>query len=438
MLKKLRAKFPRRSVAYARVRAVISRHKLPPGNLVRLDELEKSDRTFLIQRAAEVGPVFTAIAWDEFWVCVMGLERGRRLLREHGSALRPMTLKLEPLFPQGFLRQMQGEDHRRYRKALMRAIRGDDLTTNLRQLDAIATSALATYAHAPRTDDSTAADFIRTLNAIASGMLIQVFFGAQFGSPQFERVMQGYHKLGPYGLVWNIGEKQKEAFVEIRDYLIEQFTGPPETRPPGSEDSILGQLVREGALDATLLGNLIYMVEMGRYDTYSLFRWLTKYAAEFPDLLTAIAHEDPTAPPAGTRALAEAFVLETLRMDQSERLIRIAQRDIVFDGHLIPKYATVRVCLWEAHKSPDAFPEPFRFEPQRFLAAQDPSADQFAPFGLDHHQCPFGDLAVRSSMIFLRALARGYIPAPIADGLPVRGIYHWEPASQFAVKLHPR
>lgn len=438
MLKKLRAKFPRRSVAYARARGLISRHKLPPGDLVRLDELEKSDRTFLIQRAAEVGPVFKAIAWDEFWVCVMGLERGRRLLREHGAALRPMTLKLEPLFPQGFLRQMVGENHRRYRKALMRAIRGDDLTTNIQQLDAIAASALATYAHAPRIDAGTAADFIRTLNAIASGMLIQIFFGAQFGSPQFERVMQGYHKLGPYGLVWNIGETQKAAFAEIRDYLLEQFAGPPETRPPGSEPSILGQLVREGALDATLLGNLIYMVEMGRYDTYSLFRWLTKYAAEFPDLLTAIAREDPAAPPAGPRSLAEAFVLETLRMDQSERLIRMAQRDLVFEGHLIPKYATVRVCLWEAHKSPDAFPEPFRFEPQRFLAAKDPGADQFAPFGLDHHQCPFGDLAIRSSVIFLRALARGYVPAPIGDGLPVRGIYHWEPASQFAVKLQSR
>lgn len=439
MLKKLRATLPRRSVAYARARALVSRHPLPPGDLVELDLVEKRDRTFLLRRASELGPIFKARAFGDFWVCVVGLELGRRLLREHGAALRPVTLQLQPLFPKGFLRQMQGEDHRRYRKALQRAIRGDDLAANQRGLDAIAADGLARYAAQSRDDEDSAADFIRTLNAIASGMLIQTFFGAQFCSPQFERVLAGYHKLGPYGLVWNLGAQQHAAFAEIRDYLLAEFGGAAAARPPGSEHSILGQLVREGALDATLLGNLIYMVEMGRYDTYSLFRWLAKYAADHPALIEAIAREEAAAaPPPGRRSLAEAFVLETLRMDQSERLIRAAQHDIVFEGLLIPKYATVRICLWEPHKSPATFPEPFRFDPARFLADKDPGADQFAPFGLDAHQCPFGDHAIGLSMIFLRALARAYVPVSLGDGLPVKGAFHWEPASRFGVKLQPR
>jgi cytochrome P450 len=372
-------------------------------------------------------------------VCVVGLALGRRLLREHGAALRPVTLKLEPLFPKGFLRQMQGEDHRRYRKALLRAIRGEDLTANHRALDAIAADALARYAATPRSDEDSAADFIRTLNAVASGMLIQTFFGAQFGSPPFERVLAGYHKLGPYGLVWNLGPAQHAAFAEIRDYLLAEFGGAAAARPAGSESSILGQLVREGALDATLLGNLIYMVEMGRYDTYSLFRWLAKYAADHPALLDAIAREESAdAPPPGRRSLAEAFVIETLRTDQSERLTRVAQRDLVFEGLLIPKYATVRICLWEPHHDAAVFPDPFRFDPTRFLAAKDPGADEFAPFGLDAHQCPFGDLAIGLGVIFLRALARSHVPISVGDGLPVKGLYHWEPASRFGVKLQPR
>jgi cytochrome P450 len=439
MLKKLRAQLPRHSVAYARARALVSRHPLPPGDLVALDLAEKRDRTFLLRRATELGPIFKARAFGDFWVCVVGLALGRRLLREHGAALRPFTLKLEPLFPKGFLRQMQGEDHRRYRQALQRAIRGEDLAANRVGLDAIAADALARYAAAPRGDDDSAADFIRTLNAAASGMLVQIFFGAQFGTPQFERVLAGYHKLGPYGLVWNLGPAQHAAFAEIRDYLLTEFGDAAAARPPGAEYSILGQLVREGALDATLLGNLIYMVEMGRYDTYSLFRWLAKYAADHPALLDAIAREDAAgAPPAGRRSLAEAFVIETLRMDQSERLIRTAQRDIVFEGFLIPKHATVRICLWEPHKSAAVFPEPFRFDPARFLGEKDPGPDEFAPFGLDAHQCPFGDLAIGLAVIFLRALARAYVPESIGGGLPVKGMYHWEPASRFGVKLQPR
>ncbi len=439
MLKKLRARLPRRSVAYARARALVSRHPLPPGDLVALDLAEKRDRTFLLHRATELGPIFKARAFGDFWVCVVGLALGRRLLREHGAALRPFTLKLEPLFPKGFLRQMQGEDHRRYRQALQRAIRGEDLAANRGGLDAVAADALARYAAAPRGDEDSAADFIRTLNAAASGMLVQIFFGAQFGTPAFERVLAGYGRLGPYGLVWNLGPPQHAAFAEIRDFLLAEFGGAAAARPPGAEYSILGQLVRAGALDATLLGNLIYMVEMGRYDTYSLFRWLAKYAADHPALIDAIAREDAAgSPPAGRRSLAEAFVIETLRMDQSERLIRTAQRDLVFEGFLIPKHATVRICLWEPHKSAAVFPEPFRFDPARFLGEKDPAPDEFAPFGLDAHQCPFGDLAIGLAVIFLRALARAYVPEPLGDGLPVKGMYHWEPASRFGVKLRPR
>lgn len=68
-------------------------------------------------------------------------------------------------------------------------------------------------------------------------------------------------------------------------------------------------------------------------------------------------------------SFTEAFVLETLRTNQSELLMRRAQRDFVFDGFLIPKHATVRVCLWESHKSPDAFASPLEFQPDRFLSA---------------------------------------------------------------------
>ena len=430
-------RLPHYSVIYAQVRALLSRHRLPPGELVRLDELEKSNRCFLLEQAARVGPVFKAIAWDEFWVCIVGLPLGRQLLRDHGADLRPVTLKLEPLFPKGFLRQMQGEDHRRYRKAIMRATRGDDLTAGEEKLAAVATDALAHYAAGARDAEDAAADYIRTLNGIASGMLIRLFFGVDSGTEPFERILRSYHKLGPYGLVWNLVLQKHEAFAELRDYLLELFTGAPETRPRGSEKSILGQLANEGELDGTLLGNLIYMVEMGRYDTYSLFRWLTKYAADQPELLERIAQENSTLSRKGGRSLAEAFVLETLRMDQSERLVRKAQRDFVFDGHFIPKHAHVRVCMWEAHKSPAAFPDPFCFDPGRFLGTT-PGSDQFSPFGLDSHQCPFGDMAIRTSMIFLRVLARGYVPVTLDDGPPVKGMFHWEPASCFGVKLNPR
>ena len=431
-----RRRFPPRSVIYAYVRAAFSRHRLPPGKLVRLEAEEKLDRRCILHCAAEWGPVFKAVGWNEFCVCIVGLSLGRRLLREHGDHLKPITLDLRPLFPTGFLRQMQGEDHQKYRQTLNRAIRASDLAENTRGLEEITRRALAVYVTMEGEHRNAADAYIATLSTITTEMLIQLFFGARLGTSTYDALVAGYRKLGPYGLIWNLGENQKAAFSDLRDCLLAHFSGDPRQLPAESRQSILGRMVEEGMPDATMLGNLIYMVEMGRYDSYSLFRWLTKYATDHPEMLARIALEDRDAPAPG-KSLTEAFVLETLRMDQSERLMRRAQRDLVFDGYLIPKSATVRVCLWESHKSPDAFSDPLRFDPIRFLTTP-PTSEDFAPFGLDHHRCPFADMSIKMGIVFLRLLARNYTASSVGDGLPVRGAYHWEPAGRFGVRLRPR
>ncbi|MBL9210226.1 MAG: cytochrome P450 [Opitutaceae bacterium] len=424
------------TIAYAYARAAVSRHRLPPGDLARLDVEEKTDRAFILHQAERLGPIFKAIGWGEFYICVVGLALGRRLLRDHGDDLRPMTLDLTSLFPKGFLRQMQGDDHRHYRRALNRAIKPGDLEAGTRELEQIALCALADYAAGEGAPREAAEAYLATLSTITTAMTIQLFFGAAPGTAAYDRLLAGYRKLGPHGLVWNVTPQQQRAFVEIRDFLQERFAGDPARLDPAARQSVLGRMVEDGMPDATMIGNLIYMVETGRYDTHALLRWLTKHAVDNPAMLARMAAEADAAPAPGV-TFTEAFVLETLRMNQSERLMRRAQRDFVFDGFLIPKRATVRVCLWESHKSPDAFPQPFEFNPDRFLTAP-PSSDAFAPFGLDQHKCPFSDMSVRMSVLFLRALARSYTVAAVADGRPIRGAYHWEPATHFGVRLQRR
>ncbi len=432
----LRRRLPHKSVAYAHVRRLFSRHPLPPGKLVNLHELEASDRCFLLHHAEQVGPIFKAIAWDEFWVCIQGIQRCRRFLKEHGEHVRAITLSVGSMFPRGFLRQMEGDAHRRYRQSLARAIRPADFTAIEGSLEAMTRRELAAYAGSLGESAPTPTAYVATLNTVASAMLIQAFFGLAPGSELFDRILAGYRKLGPFGLVWNPGDRQREAFAEIRDLLLQHLVRNPGQAPAGARASILGRLVDEGTVDDTMMGNLIYMVEMGRYDMYSLFRWLTKYVGDLPAMAARLAAEE-SGPTAAGGSFAERFVLETLRTDKSERLLRKVLCDVVFDGFLIPRHATVRLCLWEAHKDPGTFANPFRFDPDRF-ASDGPGPDEFAPFGLDHHVCPLGDMAIRASILFLRALTKNHRVVPTADGLPVLGPYHWEPASRFAVRLEPR
>jgi len=177
------------------------------------------------------------------------------------------------------------------------------------------------------------------------------------------------------------------------------------------------------------------MVEMGRHDLVGLLRWMSKFASKHPELLAEIAKEDTDLSSDGINK-TQAFVMETLRLNQIERLIRIPDRDLHFKNYLIPKGSFVRICLWEAHKNPDTFPEPFTFQPDRFLA-KNFSLKEYAPFGIGHHRCPLAQISLRMSMIVLKTLAIGYRIEAIGDGPDYRESTHWEPAKSFTVKLMP-
>lgn len=424
------------SVTYALAQAATLGRELPPGELVQLNRIEWGDRHFILDQSARFGPVFKALEWDEFCVCIVGLKECARFLQDHDADITPVTMGLESLFSKGFLRQMGGDDHQHYREALVRAIGSTSATLNSGILEPIIAEQLANYAARPENGPNQRDAFIEALRAISSGMLIQLFFGARYGSAPFKKLTESYQKLGPNGLVWDIKKQQEQAYAEIRDQLVERISEQEKSADEWLSQSIMGAMSEHGTLDETILGNLIYMVEMGRFDMYSLFRWLTKFAVENVEWVDRLAFECKE-PPQNQKSLVEAFVMETLRLEQIERLGRRVNRDIIFGKYLIPKHATVRLCLWESHKSPKSFAEPFVFNPERFIEKAFRS-DQYAPFGLGKHRCPLSNIAIKMSIMFLRTLAANYSLEPIANGPPIRGVYHWEPAWKFAPGLKKR
>ena len=432
--------YRRQPVAYARLRSALSRHPLPPGDYAALDTLEKADRDALRKRSAALGPVFKGIAWGELCVCIVGLDHCRRFTQAHRASLRLQTLELSHLIPKGFICAMEGEDHRELRKAIQRALRATPVGSHNPDardpvLEAIVTHGLRDYALGAAAHANSAHAFSAAMSGISTAMLTWIFFGAEPDTAAHQRFVAHFQELGPYGLVWNPQQRQHAAFQAfLRDLQTEVVA--LRTGAGGlSRTALLGRLVDEEKIDDTLLGNLIYQAEMARSDMKNFFRWLTRHATDDPAMLERMGLEEATT--SGAPSLTEAFVQETLRTDQSERLMRCVARDIVFDGWLIPRHATVRLCLWESHHLATNFAAPHRFDPERFMTGL-PTNDFFAPFGLDHHLCPYGGPVVRMGVIFVRALARGYRAQALVPGPPVRGAYHWEPAPRFAVALQPR
>lgn len=411
----------------AYVRAALSGWAMPPGGLIDLRKKEFRDRRYLYKRGQLSNNIFKALQSRRLIICLTDLDSSRRLLSTQADNLRADSIVLTMLFPKGLLRNLEGLDHKYYRHSLVKAL---DLSTDQQdeECSRIINHWLQQHASSFPNNASTPEELTTTLSKISTALLIQMYFGVRFGTRDFDALMTLFYNLGPDGLIWTIDVNQRKSFEKICLFL--------RSRQTFARPCVMQGVVEDDGLDDVALGNLIYMVEMGRYDLHSLFRWLLKYASENPEIMQQISKEE-SGTTQRSMGLAQAFVLETLRLDQSERLIRVVQNDFVFDGYFFPKHAYVRLCLWEAHKSEENFPEAFAFNPQRFIE-NNYGIDVFAPFGLDKHRCPMANPVIQLGALLVRNLAKDYKVKAMTQSSENRGLFHWQPGADFSVGIYER
>ncbi|KIJ14417.1 hypothetical protein PAXINDRAFT_135014 [Paxillus involutus ATCC 200175] len=104
----------------------------------------------------------------------------------------------------------------------------------------------------------------------------------------------------------------------------------------------------------------------------------------------------------------QAFISEALRWRPAAPVgfAHRATKDIIWRGQCIPAGATVYGCHWAISRDPIAFPDPERFDPQRWL---DPNGElrtdiHFYAYGFGRRVCPGLHVANRSLYINLALL----------------------------------
>jgi cytochrome P450 len=410
---------------------------LPPGRLAINDRRFWMDDLFLMGESKRFGPVFKTNISGQFVTCIVDHRRSRAILNENVARLAAPNTPYNQLVPGGFMRCQTGEVHRATRRIFVRALRPDLVESHVATLREIVQRELATFASASEALGPSNDGFVRTLDRIATTMLLLIFFGVRFGDPAFTTLVDAYARLGPKGFVWGVGPAQQEAAADLNKAayaLISDLRRPASRRTP----SVLLELVAGDAavpINDNIVGNLVYMVEMGRYDLYSLFHWITKYISDRPAIVASIRGEGSAI--AGRMSLAAATVLETLRLNQSEAVVRKVVQNITFDGWGIPKGGYLRACMREGHRDPSVFPDPGRFDPQRFVGREF-GPYEYSPFGFDHHHCIASDLVIRLGSILVEQLVYGFNWQVLADGPSQRGLYHWVPSSAFVIRLTRR
>jgi len=412
-----------------KIRAAAHGRKLAPGTLREPTQRTLDDRRYLLQLREKHGPVLTAWLDGKVTTCIFGLQLGRKFLVENEDKIAAATTDFTPLFPHGVLRQMNGDSHREYRRLMIGAFKGVNLSDHQTAIDSIVDDMLDELRDLPQ--PVPLAQLRVAFKAALTKIMFRLVLSIDTNWPKFEAMLAAYDKYAPHGTFKTARPVHIESYGEMRTLLLERST---ELENVTTAKSLFDHLRQLGRVDETVLGNLLQMTEAGRYDLMGLWSWLIQMLSTDKNWLERIASE----PDAKTKAdLCEMAVMEALRLEQSELLLRRALRDIVFEGYFIPQKSIIRIAIWETHKDPANFANPFAFDPSRFLRAGS-QAESYGPFGLDKHRCLGPDWILHISSIFVERIAQRFNPIVVADGAPERGIFHYEPSSAFKVTLNPR
>ena len=395
---------------------------LPPGSvgvgtgsIMRFDSFAEAARRY--------GPVFKTNYFRDPMVCIADLETGTEFLRANADDLGYRPNFFNANIPGGAIRWADEPRHTELRRLFGRAMSARTVAEWVPVFDDRLHEMLADVAS--RASGAHPREFLRDG---ARRVCTAFLFGVFPTDPEFAEVDERLRVLDicrPYPAPREEAEAHLERLAAmIRARLAEPVAGRPV--------SVAGALVHEhpDALDDVgVMRNLVYLGLGPRDDLAGLLTWVCWYLARNPRWLAEVRRV-----PEGDD-LPERIVSETLRLDQSEYLNRFPLRDLEVAGFRVPAGWKVRVCIREIHRDATHFPDPTRFDPDRFLGGR-PSRDIYAPLGVDHHSCIGEPLGRCVAQRLVRALADGYDLEVLDDG--PRGLSqntHWAPSERFRIQL---
>lgn len=399
---------------------------------------------------AERGPVSWMGAIGRRWTCLLGPEASEAVFRNADRAFASgpgWSYLVGPFFDRGLM-LLDGEEHHRHRRIMQQAFTADRIARCTEAMHGPVEASLDTW----EPQDGFAA--YPALKELTLDLATRLFMGGTEASPERMAELNGAFidcvqaatslvRLPLPGTRWRRG-LQGRALLE--EFLLEHL---PRARTSEGED-LLSALCHarsdEGEVftDTDVVSHMVFLL-MAAHDTSTITltammqhlgqhpAWQDRCRAEVLALGARPGRDDHAALP-----LLDLVMRESMRLVTPVPVVaRQAVRDTAVMGYRIPAGTFVMTAPVFTHHSPEVWPDPERFDPERF--AEDRREDKvhryaWHPFGGGVHKClgmHFGGAEVLTVMShLLRRFEWRVDPAytcPIdytslpfpADGLPV-------------------
>jgi cytochrome P450 len=322
---------------------------------------------------------------------------------------------LEPLLGRHSVLMLDGPEHMRQRKLMLPPLHGDTLKAYEPMMRGIT---LATLRNWPRNE---AFALLPHMQNITLEVILRTVFGFEneaqrdrmrallqrmlrFGSGRIRLLAFAFARFelggrGPWG-------EFASARREVDDALFEQIRRRRAAGDTASRNDVLSLLLQardqegRGMSDEELRDELLTLLVAGHETTATALAWTLDLLLHHPSTLGRLIATLEE----GDSSLLDATIKESLRVRPVVPIVvrQLQERFRVLD-HELPAGVIVAPCIYLTQRRADVYPQPARFQPERFLSgAPDPYA--WLPFGGGVRRCLGASFATFEMRVVLRTV----------------------------------
>ncbi|KAA1251642.1 cytochrome P450 [Mycobacterium simiae] len=369
------------------------------------------------QLARHYGKVFTlSLPVYGPSVVVADSQLAKQVFTASPEALGNIQPNLSRVLGRGSVFALDGDDHRRRRRLLTPPFHGKSIKTYEHIIEEETLRVIADW------PDGRSFATLPSMMRITLNAILRAVFGADGDQlDELRRLLPPWVTLGSrlatlpapkrsYGRYtpWGQLVAQRRKYDAIVDKLIDDKRADTDFE---RQNDVLALMLRSSYEDGSPMSRndirdeLLTLLGAGHETTAATLGWAFERLSRHPEVLAALSAE------AGTddNTVRQAVILEVQR---TRTVIDIAGRHVwapAFElgDWVIPHGYSILVSISQIHDDAELFPDPERFEPQRFLAAK-PSTYAWIPFGGGTRRCVGAAFANMEMDIVLRTVLRHF------------------------------
>jgi len=387
----------------------------PSAGLAALREL-LGPRNFLGSLSAmcrELGYAFSPALPGFSPVVLAGPEASHYALTEGRAHLiwRNASDPVAGVLRHGLLVQ-DGAAHDELRRAVMPALHRQQVAASIGQMWVRTNQVLDSW------QPGALYDMLVEMRRVALLILVDALFHADI-TPDLDRLVPAilgllkYISPGPWLL--GLPHRRADAALATLDEYLYGLIAARTARPLG-EDDLLSQLIRSGMDTGLIRDQLITLFIAGHDTSTALLAWSLYLIGRTPEVAARLRQEAAGLPaehaPSPEQVEGLTFfgqvVNETLRLYPPIHVgNRVATGGLQVCGVDVPDGERVMVSIYATHHDAAHWPDPERFDPQRFAPGARTVPYSYLPFGGGPRNCLGANFAqVESKVVLARMLQR--------------------------------